>query len=195
MAGRCLDTKQKIPCPKCGNRVQWDGMKWHNRSKHQGARRRVHVCSFDAEKTAPWPRRQEVVDVEEPRAGCSEWGSVLAPVAATEERQSLLGGEGAEMQPQDLKLGPDDALLGTPEPQHDVPGQGRESPTPQPHLSRVQRRCSRSGRRPAGHWAPHPPLPESPWDHVNPGVVQGFQVPAKVGQGDDPYLDRIHPWA
>ena len=48
MADRHLDPKEKIPCPRCGNKVQRDGMRRHERSMHKGMRERIHVCMFES---------------------------------------------------------------------------------------------------------------------------------------------------
>ena len=46
MADRGSNPKEKISCPKCGNRVQRDGMRWQDRNMHQGQRKRIHVCLY-----------------------------------------------------------------------------------------------------------------------------------------------------
>ena len=46
MAERYPNPKEKIPCPKCGNKVQRAGIRCHNHSMHEGQRRRVHMCPF-----------------------------------------------------------------------------------------------------------------------------------------------------
>ena len=54
MSGKGTNPKEQIPCPKCGSRVQRRNMRKHDRSMHQGVRRRRHVspyCSAEKYKT------------------------------------------------------------------------------------------------------------------------------------------------
>ena len=46
MSGKGANPKEQIPCPKCGSRVQRRNMRKHERSVHQGVRRRRHVCPY-----------------------------------------------------------------------------------------------------------------------------------------------------
>ena len=46
MAEHYPNPKERIPCPKCGNRIQRDGMRRHDHSMHGGQRKRIHVCLF-----------------------------------------------------------------------------------------------------------------------------------------------------
>ena len=51
MSGKGANPKEQILCPKCGNRVQRRYMRKHDRSMHQGVRRRRHACPYcSAEK-------------------------------------------------------------------------------------------------------------------------------------------------
>ena len=46
MSGKGANPQEKIPCPKCGSRVQRRNMRKHKRSVHQGVRRRRHICPY-----------------------------------------------------------------------------------------------------------------------------------------------------
>ena len=46
MSGKGANPQEKIPCPKCGKRVQRRYLRKHDRSMHQGVRRRRHVCPY-----------------------------------------------------------------------------------------------------------------------------------------------------
>ena len=51
MFGKGANPQEKIPCPKCGSWVQRRNLRKHDRSMHQGVRRRRHVCLYcSAEK-------------------------------------------------------------------------------------------------------------------------------------------------
>ena len=51
MSGKGANPQEKIPCPKCGKGVQRRYLRKHDRSMHQGVRRRRHVCPYcSAEK-------------------------------------------------------------------------------------------------------------------------------------------------
>ena len=46
MSGKGAQSKEQVPCPKCGNRVQRRYIRKHDLNMHQGARRRRHVCQY-----------------------------------------------------------------------------------------------------------------------------------------------------
>ena len=46
MSGRGSDGREKVPCPKCGSRVQRQYMLRHDKNMHQGGRRRIHLCPY-----------------------------------------------------------------------------------------------------------------------------------------------------
>ena len=51
MSGKGAHAKEQVSCPKCGNRVQRQYMRKHDRNMHQGGRRRKHACPYcSAEK-------------------------------------------------------------------------------------------------------------------------------------------------
>ena len=51
MSGKGANPQKKIPCPKCGSRVQRRNLRKHDRSMHQGVRRRKHVCPYCSAET------------------------------------------------------------------------------------------------------------------------------------------------
>ena len=46
MTGKGANPQEQIPCPQCGRHVQRRNMKKHQRSQHDGVRRRRHACPF-----------------------------------------------------------------------------------------------------------------------------------------------------
>ena len=46
MPGRGEYKREQVPSPKCGNRVQRQYMRKHDKNMHQTGRRRVHVCPY-----------------------------------------------------------------------------------------------------------------------------------------------------
>ena len=46
MTGKGVNPQEQIPCPQCGRHVQRRNMKKHQRSQHDGVRRRRHACPF-----------------------------------------------------------------------------------------------------------------------------------------------------
>ena len=51
MSRKGAQSKEQVPCPKCGNRVQRRYMRKHDWNRHQGAKRRRHACPYcSAEK-------------------------------------------------------------------------------------------------------------------------------------------------
>ena len=46
MTGKGANQQEQIPCPQCGRHVQRRNMKKHQRSQHDGVRRRRHACPF-----------------------------------------------------------------------------------------------------------------------------------------------------
>ena len=60
MSGKGANPQEKIPCPKCGSRVQRRNMWKHERSVHQGVPRRRHVCPYcSAEKCKTYSTFQD----------------------------------------------------------------------------------------------------------------------------------------
>ena len=51
MSGKGANPQEKVPCPKCGKRVQRRYLRKHERSVHQGVRRRRHVCPYCSAET------------------------------------------------------------------------------------------------------------------------------------------------
>ena len=51
MSRNGANPQEKIPCPKCGKRVQRRYLRKHERSMHQGVRRRRHVCPYCSAET------------------------------------------------------------------------------------------------------------------------------------------------
>ena len=52
MSGQAGDRREKVPCPKCGSRVQRQYFLKHNKNMHQGGRCQIHVpCLADKPKT------------------------------------------------------------------------------------------------------------------------------------------------
>ena len=46
MSGKGVNQQEQVPCPQCGKRVQRRNLKKHQRSQHDGVRRRRHACPF-----------------------------------------------------------------------------------------------------------------------------------------------------
>ena len=46
MTGKGANQQEQVPCPKCGKHVQRRNLKKHQRSQHDGVRRRRHACPF-----------------------------------------------------------------------------------------------------------------------------------------------------
>ena len=46
MTGKGANQREQVPCPKCGKHVQRRNLKKHQRSQHDGVRRRRHACPF-----------------------------------------------------------------------------------------------------------------------------------------------------
>ena len=46
MSGKGANQQEQVPCPQCGKRVQRRNLKKHQRSQHDGVRRRRHACPF-----------------------------------------------------------------------------------------------------------------------------------------------------
>ena len=60
MSGKGANPQEKIPCPKCGSRVQRRNLRKHDRSMHQGVRRRRQVCPYcSAEKCKTYSTFQD----------------------------------------------------------------------------------------------------------------------------------------
>ena len=60
MSGKGANPQEKIPCPKYGSRVQRRNLRKHDRSMHQGVRRRRHVCPYcSAEKCKTYSTFQD----------------------------------------------------------------------------------------------------------------------------------------
>ena len=60
MSGKGANLQEKIPCPKCRTRVQRRNLRKHDRSMHQGVRRRRHFCPYcSAEKCKTYSTFQD----------------------------------------------------------------------------------------------------------------------------------------
>ena len=60
MSGKGANPQEKILCPKCGSRVQRQNLRKHDRSMHQGVRRRRQVCPYcSAEKCKTYSTFQD----------------------------------------------------------------------------------------------------------------------------------------
>ena len=46
MTGKGANQQEQVPCPQCGKHVQRRNLKKHQRSQHDGVRRRRHACPF-----------------------------------------------------------------------------------------------------------------------------------------------------
>ena len=46
MTGKGANQQEQVPCPQCGKRVQRRNLRKHERSQHDGVRRRRHACPF-----------------------------------------------------------------------------------------------------------------------------------------------------
>ena len=46
MPGKGANPQEQVPCPKCGKKVQRRYLRKHERSQHQGVRRRRHACPY-----------------------------------------------------------------------------------------------------------------------------------------------------
>ena len=46
MTGKGANQQEQVPCPQCGKGVQRRNLKKHQRSQHDGVRRRRHACPF-----------------------------------------------------------------------------------------------------------------------------------------------------
>ena len=46
MSGKGANPQEQVPCPKCGKKVQRRYLRKHERSQHQGVRRRRHACPY-----------------------------------------------------------------------------------------------------------------------------------------------------
>ena len=46
MSGKGANQQERVPCPQCGKKVQRRNLKKHERSQHDGVRRRRHACPF-----------------------------------------------------------------------------------------------------------------------------------------------------
>ena len=46
MTRKGANQQEQVPCPQCGKRVQRRNLRKHERSQHDGVRRRRHACPF-----------------------------------------------------------------------------------------------------------------------------------------------------